>query len=347
MPTVRATATEEGTESEVEPIARWLRFIDSLSWKKGNLDQSSYDAFLRAGSLGLYPDIAAQEVSSRIEAAGDIVRLSKLKNQIRRAYAFAGTQATEIGDYKSRSRRPQYVPHKLKSIARQIDFLITPEWLEARSPVSAWNRTPAGILHQLYRPGELILIFNHYKSQGQSFYQHGGQDEDFSCLDQYRLGSYGVWFLVNPVDGEYHYNPRELKESRRSEESITSFRYAVLESDEAPKELWLKALVQLPLPIASITDSGGKSIHALIRIDAGSKTEWDELVRETLAPLVVPIGADLGALTAVRLTRLGNCHRGQTDQWQKLLFLDPEPNLTPLIEKPLTSKGHHSSATEP
>src|SRR5882757_9198351 len=73
----------------------------------------------------------------------------------------------------------------------------------------------------------------------------------------------------------------------------------------------------------------GLKRDALIRIDAGSKAEWDDLVRETLAPLVVPIGADLGALTAVRLTRLGNCHRGQTDQWQKLLFLDPEPNLTP------------------
>jgi hypothetical protein len=56
---------------------------------------------------------------------------------------------------------------------------------------------------------------------------------------------------------------------------VTSWRYAVLECDREPKEIWfgiwLRLLVQLPLPIISITDSAGKSAHALVRVNAEFK----------------------------------------------------------------------------
>jgi len=52
-----------------------------------------------------------------------------------------------------------------------------------------------------------------------------------------------------------------------------------------------------------ITDSGGISIHSLVRIDAVTKQEWDQKVT-TIKPVLVALGADPGALTAIRLTRL-------------------------------------------
>ena len=55
--------------------------------------------------------------------------------------------------------------------------------------------------------------------------------------DHLPAGPDGVWFLPQPVDGEFHPNPRqEDKPSRRSEESIVDWRFAVLESDEAEPE---------------------------------------------------------------------------------------------------------------
>ena len=36
-------------------------------------------------------------------------------------------------------------------------------------------------------------------------------------------------------------------------------------------ELWLKILVQLPIPIVAIYSSGKKSVHALIKVDARDK----------------------------------------------------------------------------
>jgi hypothetical protein len=151
---------------------------------------------------------------------------------------------------------------------------------------------------------------------------------------------YGVWFMANPVDGESHWNPREEKDSRRSEESVTAWRYGVLESVKAPKNLWL--LVQLPLPIAAIYDSGGDSIHALILVDATSKAEWDRIVREELAPILVPLGADKAAMTAVRLTRLPNCRREQTGLIQSLLYLNLEPGYKPIEQRSVRKASNAS-----
>jgi hypothetical protein len=85
-----------------------------------------------------------------------------------------------------------------------------------------------------------------------------------------------------------HFNPRQGKMSRRSEESVTVFRHAVLESDAMAAEEWLRILVQLPLPIVSITSSGGRSLHALLRLEAKSKAGWDQLVRGLLLPRLGP-----------------------------------------------------------
>jgi hypothetical protein len=122
------------------------------------------------------------------------------------------------------------------------------------------------------------------------------------------------------------------KDSRRSEEAVTSFRYAVLECDHEPKEIWfpiwLKILVQLTLPIVSITDSAGKSAHALVRVSAESKQAWDQFKHETLRPLV-KLGACDGSLSAVRLTRLPGCYRA--DRRQELLYLNPAADGTPIF----------------
>jgi hypothetical protein len=150
-------------------------------------------------------------------------------------------------------------------------------------------------------------------------------------------GPDGVWFLAQPVDGQEHVNPREnkdgkIKMSRRSMESVTSWRYLVLESDKANARHWLAALVQLPLRIAAIYTSGGKSIHALVRVDASCKERWDAEC-DGLEPILVTLGADPAALTAVRLTRLPGCYRG--DKEQKLLYLNPRPSgLLPICALP-------------
>jgi hypothetical protein len=118
--------------------------------------------------------------------------------------------------------------------------------------------------------------------------------------------------------------------SRRSEEAVSAFRYAVLESDEADADDWLRCLVQMPLRIACICESGKRSIHALVRLDAASKADWDRLMAP-LKPVLITLGADRGALSAVRLSRLPQAMRGE--RCQRLLYLNPQPTGQPIFQQ--------------
>ena len=122
--------------------------------------------------------------------------------------------------------------------------------------------------------------------------------------------------------------------SCRSEESLTAFRYAVLESDLAPADLWLAFIVQLPIRIAAIYTSGGRSIHALIRLDAASKAQFDAIVAPLKRPLKL-LGVDPACLSAVRLTRLPGCWRPEKRNFQKLLYLCPDPPDVRLADLPV------------
>jgi hypothetical protein len=238
--------------------------------------------------------------------------------------------------------RRDYVPSKLESFARRLDGFGAEE-LWWRSPVRPDNRTPADFLRRLYQPDESVIVFDNWTSQGQVVATIGkpGEPFDAGILDDFRdpPPGAGAWFLCNPVDGRWLYLDR-LKSAtnptgrtRRAEENLTAMRYMVLESDAAPAELWLPALAQLPLPIAAIYTSGGRSIHALVRVDAESKEDWTR-IKEKLAPALTTLGADYAAITAVRLTRLPGCYRREKVGWQELLFLNPEPAATPIAEMP-------------
>jgi len=179
------------------------------------------------------------------------------------------------------------------------------EWFdEARIPrFKAWQDSTS-VLRHLYGAGEKVLIFTNLKSQGQLLWDANRSDDLQPQL--LPTGPEGVWFLPQPVRGGFFPNPRANgRLSRRSEEAVTVWRFAVLEIDEADADDWLRCLVQIPLQIASICESGGRSIHALVRVDATSKADWDRLITP-IKPVLITLGADPGALSghpAVALAR--------------------------------------------
>lgn len=211
-------------------------------------------------------------------------------------------------------------------------------WLWERSPKRPDTQNALSFLAHLYLPGENVLLFD--KMQSKLPFQSVSICTPMDCRvpTLIRAGGEhgsGIWFLCNPVDGQWHPNPRqENKHSCRSEESVTSFRYLVLESDEAPLDFWLAFIAQLPVRIAAIYTSGGRSVHSLIRLDAASKSEWDSIVAPLKRPMKV-LGADPACLSGVRLTRLPHCWRPEKSGFQKLLYLCPNPPLAPLLDLPV------------
>jgi hypothetical protein len=229
--------------------------------------------------------------------------------------------------------KPKFQKDVLKRIAQKVPVITDViGFLSDRSLVPVVGQDSASVLRHLYvrGSGEKILIFSEMKSQGQFLWEADRSDAIQS--GQLPVGPGGVWFLPQPVSGGYFPNPRsDGNLSRRSEEAVTAFRYAVLESDEADADDWLRCLVQMPLRIACICESGGRSIHALVRVDAVSKSDWDRLMGP-IKPVLVTLGADPGALTAVRLSRLPQAMRGE--RCQRLLYLNPLPTAVPIWQEP-------------
>lgn len=85
------------------------------------------------------------------------------------------------------------------------------------------------------------------------------------------LGDYnseaGAWIRFNPLDGKGVKN-----------ENVSDFRYALVESDTMDIEKQNAIMRELDLPIAVMVYSGGKSIHAIVRIDAANYDEYRKRV---------------------------------------------------------------------
>jgi hypothetical protein len=224
----------------------------------------------------------------------------------------------------------------LAQVAAQLPG-VDESYLLARSPVDPRTVTADGFLRAVFRPGEKIIVFTNELSQGQLIW-----DADTLAATA-RLVSFasgqrrGVWYLTNPVDGFYRKNPRQGTLSRRSEESVTSWRHMVLESDVAPRNQWFSYLCQINARPLAIYSSGHESIHALLLVDGiRTKAEWDDAIRHSgIMEVLCRYGACRGSLSAVRLSRLPGCRREETDGLQQLLFLNPEPEEAPICQLPI------------
>lgn len=233
---------------------------------------------------------------------------------------------------------------RLRALAAKLPG-VGEEWLWERSPIRPDTQNAGSFLGRLYRPGERVAVFTRMESKSPArvvtiHLPWRGLEDLAHNQDR------GVWFLANPIDGAWHTTDGGGK-SMRCAAAVTSFRFAVLESDCAAPELWLPALAQLPIRIAAIYTSGKRSIHALWQIDAASKSEWDAAI-VPLKPALKVLGADPGALSAVRLTRLPGCERTECAGLQRLLYLAPRPVDAPLAEVPIreTRQAMHARLTD-
>lgn len=332
----------------VQPIPpnflRWRSYVLRLRWEHGNLDHATWSAALRGAALGIPPQLIFDTVVQRIRQAGDSVKHSKVADQIARACAYIHrTNESTTGSALLHSAptgataKICFNPQMLAGVAmehRQVVGSDPENFLKARSPIPPDSLTPAEVLDHLYVVGEHVVIFTDHQSQGQALWTARGVTVPGIPI----WGPAGVWFLVQPVTGEFVPNPRRGGSlSRRSEEAVTAWRYAVLESDEANPRDWMTMLAALPMPIAAIYTSGGRSIHALVRVDASSKRSWDEMIR-AVKPRLVELGADPDALTAVRLSRLPQAWRGPRQQ--RLLFLNPAADSTPIMAFPISTPNN-------
>lgn len=77
----------------------------------------------------------------------------------------------------------------------------------------------------------------------------------------------GAWIRFNPLDG-----------NGVSNQNVTRFNYALVESDTLSIAEQYALFCNLELPIAALVYSGGKSLHAIVHIDANNYEEYRKRV---------------------------------------------------------------------
>lgn len=159
--------------------------------------------------------------------------------------------------------------------------------------------------------GENGAVEKYLPNKG-SYYRTAG--ELIRELNRYQsidaaLGSYnpeaGAWVRFNPMDGQGVKN-----------ENVTNFRYALVESDNMDLEKQNAIMRELELPIAAMVYSGGKSIHAIVRIEAANKDEYKTRV-DYLYKICKKNGLNVDEQNKnpSRLSRLPGVMRGKNKQY--------------------------------
>lgn len=86
----------------------------------------------------------------------------------------------------------------------------------------------------------------------------------------------GLWSSASGAGVYVGMNP--VKPGGTRDEDVTAFRFALVESDSLPQEEQWAKICASRVPCAAVIDSGGKSIHAWIRVDARDAREYAERV---------------------------------------------------------------------
>ena len=93
------------------------------------------------------------------------------------------------------------------------------------------------------------------------------QDDDIGAV----FGDYnekaGAWIRFNPLDGKGVKN-----------DNVTDYRYALVESDSTDLNTQYTIIKELELPAAALVYSGGKSIHAIVKVEAADAEEYRKRV---------------------------------------------------------------------
>lgn len=122
----------------------------------------------------------------------------------------------------------------------------------------------------------------------------------------------GVFVRINPFKPNLYSG---------SDNDVSAYRHVLVEMDERPKAEQEKALRDTGMPISALIDSGGKSIHAWVRVDAPDRKEWE--ARRDLIYNLIP-GIDPKNKNPARFSRLPGAFRNGCPQRLLATQIGPE-----------------------
>ncbi len=195
------------------------------------------------------------------------------------------TAGTIVQMALDRGWKPSYGGHELDwddEISTEDYVVVDKNWMEGKEVRESDEWDPAKqlikYLEVLFEASERVgYVTRTYERDGRFLPSKGCWDRTAGQLIQQLskcgndigsvLGDYnpkaGAWVRFNPLDGKDCKN-----------ENVTEFKYALVESDTMEIEKQNAIIRELELPVACLVHSGGKSLHAVVRVDASDYKEY-------------------------------------------------------------------------
>jgi RecA-family ATPase len=170
-------------------------------------------------------------------------------------------------------------------------------------------------LRHCFEPDELVCICTEmFKADdGRSGPANGGiylkRDE---WLEKHFSGKTNPLFLSEGFRGAYvRINP--CSDTSGTDSGVSIFRHVLIEMDERTKEEQWAILKDSRLPLSVVIDSGGKSLHGWVRVNASSREEWQQR-RDVIYKHIEHLGVDPKNKNASRFSRLPGVMRDGKQQ---------------------------------
>jgi hypothetical protein len=219
----------------------------------------------------------------------------------------------------------------------RMDPLALLEQSPIRIPSSV-SEAAVAFIRTAYQAGELVNVVSVCQSQGGKARPVGmgsvrSREQWIQQIELQGLpcGPGGVWQRMNPVRHRAPSNGRGFADC-----DVAAFRFVLVESDALPLDLQIGVLVRVKLPIFALVHSGGKSVHAWVRIDAADEFSYRDAVR-IIFDRLGPLGFDKANSNPSRLARLPGASRpiieSPTNESliQRLLFLSSTPSFASIL----------------
>jgi hypothetical protein len=208
-------------------------------------------------------------------------------------------------------------------------------------PLEDWRFDPLMLLAALYGKEEYINVltgFTREEKDGADKANPKGAGEIQLRDDWMRWmrkhgtpqSEAGAWIRLNPV------NKRGSgKDGAITNADVTSHRFCLLESDTLPVDLQLSLWALVPLPIAAIIESGGRSVHAWVMVNCPNAQGYRATV-DRIYTLLARFGLCPSNKNPSRMSRLPGAQREigkHGDGAQRLLYLNPDPLEAAIFER--------------
>jgi len=209
-------------------------------------------------------------------------------------------------------------------------------------PNENWLKDPSMLVAALYGPTDYINVVTDFSLQKQKdgkekanprgsgktllrddwlryFSDHGAPQSDAGC-----------WIRPNPVRQERGRG----REGAHTDRDIAAFRFLLLESDDLPIGLQLCLWSRLALPVAALICTGGRSVHAWVKVDCRDEKEYREIAFDIYEHLA-RFSPCPHNKNPSRLSRLPGVKRklgGEGAAEQRLYYLNDDPPSEPIFE---------------